>query len=62
MDSRNMSKVAARRVGIAGHASAGEGTDLVIVVLNELACAGNARACQICKADYAGTYPAAAAA
>jgi hypothetical protein len=62
MDSRNMSKVAARRADIAGHASADEGTDLVIVVLNELACAGNARACQICKADYAGTYPAAAAA
>jgi hypothetical protein len=62
MDSRNMSKVAARRADIAGHASADEGTDLVIVVLNELACTGNARGRQFCTVDYAGMYPAAAAA
>lgn len=58
MDSCSMPKVAARRAGIPKHASATGDTDLVIVVLNELACMGNAGAYQcLCSVDYAGMYP-----
>jgi hypothetical protein len=41
------------------HATPDAGGDLVIVVLNELACVGHARSCQLSGADYAGTIPAA---
>jgi hypothetical protein len=36
-----------------------DGTDLVIVVLDELACTGSVRGCSICSADYAGAMPTA---
>jgi hypothetical protein len=62
MDSYSTPKAAARRADICGHASADESHELVIVVLNELACAGNVRACQFCTVDYAGMYPVAAGA
>ncbi len=62
MDSHSTPNVAARRADIPMRASTDEGTDLVIVVLNELACTGNVRFSQTCGADYAGAYPVAAAA
>jgi hypothetical protein len=42
-----------------GPPTADAGSDLVIVVLNELACMGNVRSCVLSGADYAGAIPAA---
>jgi hypothetical protein len=43
--------------GTANLAPAAGDTDLVIVVLNELACAGRANGTILSRADYAGAIP-----
>jgi hypothetical protein len=61
MDPLSTPHVAARRG--TEPARTDDGTDLVIVVLDELACTGRVRGCTgICGADYASPIPAAIAA
>jgi hypothetical protein len=55
MDSHRISLEAAGRTGTTAHAQ--DNGDLVIVVLNERACAGQHSLCG-CIADYSGISPA----